>query len=67
MSVPTRSPLTTRRSVPSSRAKTWIGRWLSMQSESAVVSMTLSPRSIASRCVSSGRNSAFGSTFGSAV
>ena len=32
-----------------------------MQSDSAVVSMTLSPRSIASRCVSSGRNVASGS------
>ena len=32
-----------------------------MQSESAVVSITLRPRSIASRCVSSGRRSASGS------
>ena len=33
-----------------------------MQSESAVVSITLRPRSIACRCVSSGRSSASGST-----
>ena len=36
-----------------------------MQSESAVVSMTFSPRSIASRCVSAGRNAASGSVSGS--
>ena len=36
-----------------------------MQSESAVVSITLRPRSIASRCVSSGMKDAFGSTRGS--
>ena len=36
-----------------------------MQSESAVVSITLSPRSIASRCVSSGSSSASDSVFGS--
>ena len=36
-----------------------------MQSDSAVVSMTLSPRSIASRCVSSGRNVASASSRGS--
>ena len=58
--MPTRSPSTTRRMLPSASAKTWIGRRLSMQSESAVVSITLRPRSIASRCVISGRNSAFG-------
>src|SRR5918994_580790 len=36
-----------------------------MQSDSAVVSITRRPRSIASRCVSSGRNSASGSRRGS--
>ncbi len=46
---------------PSASSKTWIGSRLSMHSESAVVSMTLRPRSIASRCVSSGRNCASGS------
>ncbi len=42
--------------VPAASSKTWIGRPLSMQSESAVVSITRRPRSIASRWVSSGRN-----------
>ena len=36
-----------------------------MQSESAVVSITRRPRSIASRCVSAGRKVAFGSSLGS--
>ena len=38
-----------------------------MQSESAVESITFSPRSSASRCVSCGMNSASGSFWGSAV
>src|SRR5689334_5084961 len=65
MSVPTCSPATTRRMLPSASANTWIGRLLSMHSESAVVSITFSPRSIAWRWVSSGRNSAPGSSRGS--
>ena len=40
---------------------------LSMQSESAVVSITFRPRSIASRCVRRGRNRASGSVAGIAV
>src|SRR5581483_3466659 len=65
MIVPTRSPRTTRSMLPGASSKTWIGRWLSMQSERAVVSMTFSPRSIACRCVSSGISFASGSTRGS--
>src|SRR5262249_29743119 len=65
MSVPTRSPATMRRMLPPDRPKTWIGSLLSMQSERAVVSITLRPRSIASRCVSCGMNAAFGSILGS--
>ena len=38
--------------------KTTIGMWLSIHSDSAVESITFRPRSSASRCVSSGRNSA---------
>src|SRR5829696_2359605 len=64
--VPIRSPRTTRPMLrSSSRPKTWIGRLLSMQSESAVESITLSPRSSASRCVSSGRKVASGFSSGS--
>src|SRR6266508_1766446 len=65
MIVPTRSPATMRLMLPSASSNTWIGRLLSMQSESAVVSITFNPRSIASRWVSCGRNSAFGSSLGS--
>src|ERR671924_1292573 len=64
-SVPTRSPRTTRRMLPSASANTWMGRLLSMQRESAVVSITFRPRSIASRCVISVRSFAFESTRGS--
>ena len=64
MIVPTRSPVATRRMLPAASSKTWIGSSFSMQSESAVVSITRSPRSIASRCVSAGRNVAFGSCAG---
>src|SRR4051794_19917455 len=65
MIVPTRSPSITRPMLPGASSKTWIGRWLSMQSESAVVSITRSPRSIACRCVISGMNSACGCVRGS--
>ncbi len=58
MIVPTSSPFTTRATLPSASSKTWIVRRLSMQSDNAVVSITFSPRSIASRCVIRGRNSA---------
>ena len=54
--VPTLSPATTRPMFPGASSKTWIGRLLSMQRESAVVSMTLRPCSIACKWVSSGRN-----------
>ena len=54
MIVPTRSPAATRLMLPFASSKTWIGSRLSMHRESAVVSITFSPRSIASRCVSSG-------------
>ena len=60
MIVPTRSPAATRTMLPSASSKTWIGRPFSMQSESAVVSITRSPRSIASRWVSAGRKCAVG-------
>ena len=46
--------------------KTWIGRALSMHSDSAVESITRRPCSMASMCVSSGRNFASGTTAGSA-
>src|SRR5918996_5484911 len=50
MMVPIRSPRATRSMLRSSSSpKTWIGRPLSMQSVSAVVSITLRPRSSASR------------------
>ena len=49
MIVPTSSPATTRATLASASSKTWIARRLSMQSESAVVSITLRPRSIASQ------------------
>src|SRR3954447_532201 len=42
MIVPTRSPATTRPMLPRTSSKTWIGSLLSIQSESAVVSITLS-------------------------
>ena len=41
MIVPTRSPATMRAMLPSASSKTWIGSSLSMQSERAVVSITL--------------------------
>ncbi len=47
--------------------KTWIGSPLSMQSDSAVVSIASSSSWIASRCVSRGMNVALGSFSGSAV
>ena len=56
MIVPMRSPAATRRMLSWASSKTRIGSRLSMQSESAVVSMTLRPRSMASRCVSAGMN-----------
>src|SRR5206468_7773083 len=65
MIVPTCSPRTTRPMLPGTSSKTWIGRALSMQRESAVVSITFSPCSIAWRWVSWGRNFAFGSWRGS--
>src|SRR5215208_5436878 len=65
MIVPTRSPATTRPMLPRVSSKTWIGSLLSMQRESAVVSITFSPRSIACRWVSSGRNRALWSVRGS--
>ena len=65
MIVPTCSPVATRRMLPSASSKTWIGSAFSMQSESAVVSITRSPRSIASRWVSAGRKVAAGSVRGS--
>src|SRR5207302_773329 len=64
-SVPTCSPRTTRRMFPSASANTWMGRLLSMQRESAVVSITFRPRSIASRCVISVISFAFASMRGS--
>ena len=54
MTVPTRSPATTRAMLPSASSNTWIVSLLSMQSESAVVSITFNPRSIACKWVSSG-------------
>ena len=60
--VPTRSPHTIRSMFPSSSMlKTWIGSELSMQSESAVESITASRCSIASTCVISSRKRACGS------
>src|SRR6185437_3637111 len=61
MIVPIRSPRTTRSMFDSSsRLKTYSGTRLSMQRDSAVVSMTFRPRSIASRWVSSGIRRASG-------
>src|SRR5690242_15646009 len=66
MIVPTRSPRTTRSMFDSSsRLKTYSGTRLSMHSDSAVVSMTFRPRSIASRWVSSGIRRASGFSRGS--
>src|SRR5690606_6414270 len=59
--VPTRWPVSTRKMLSPVILKTYSGSSFSMQRLSAVVSMTLSPRSIASRCVSSGMNVAEGS------
>ena len=65
--VPTRSPRTILSMLRSSAMlKTWIGRPLSMHSESAVESITRRPFSIASMCVISGRNLASGLLDGSA-
>src|SRR3954452_11408471 len=59
--VPTRSPDTIRKMLASSSMlKTWIGRWLSMQSDNAVESITARPRCSASKCVISGMNFASG-------
>ena len=67
-SVPTRSPDTIRSMFcSSSMLKTWIGSRFSMQSVSAVASMTRSPRCSASMCVISGISIASGSERGSAV
>ncbi len=52
--VPTCSPASTRAMLPGASSKTWIGRSLSMQSDSAVVSITFNPRSIACKWVSCG-------------
>ena len=66
--VPTRSPHTIRSMLrSSSMLKTWIGSSLSMQSDSAVESITASRCSIASWWLISGMNSASGSARGSAV
>src|SRR5579862_2261738 len=65
MTVPTRSPRTTRSMFPGKSSNTWIGSALSMHSERAVVSITFRPCSIASRWVSSGRKCASGSVCGS--
>src|SRR5581483_5271068 len=65
MTVPTCSPATTRAMLPSASSNTWIVSLLSIQSESAVVSITFRPRSIASRWVSRGMKRADGSTLGS--
>src|SRR5205807_2675558 len=66
MMVPSRSPRTMRAMLcSSSRLNTYSGSPLSMHSESAVVSITLSPRSIASMCVSDGIRRAFGLVRGS--
>src|SRR4029079_19249346 len=66
MIVPIRSPRTTRSMFDSSsRLKTYSGTRLSMQRDRAVVSMTLRPRSIASRWVSSGIRRASGFSRGS--
>src|SRR5918994_2302115 len=65
--VPTRSPATILSMLRSSAMlKTYIGRSLSMHSDSAVESITRSPRSIASRWLISGRKLAAGSWEGSA-
>src|SRR5205823_8332188 len=61
MTVPIFSPVATLPMLPGLSSKTWIGSRLSMQSERAVVSITFRPRSIASRCVSSGTS--FASAF----
>src|SRR5262249_52849643 len=66
-SVPTRSPETIRLMFESSAMlKTWMLRWFSMQSVSAVRSITLRLRSSASRAVISGMKTASGSVRGSA-
>ncbi len=59
------SPRATRPMLPGASSKTWIGRWLSMQSESAVVSITFNPRSIACKWVMRGISFASGIVRGS--
>src|SRR5947209_1859574 len=67
MMVPSRSPRATRAMLcSSSRLNTYSGRLLSMHRERAVVSITFSPFSIASMCVSCGISRAFGFVRGSA-
>ena len=64
--VPTRSPASTRSIFSPVILNTMIGTRLSMHSDSAVVSMTLRPRSIACRWVISGMKRASGTFSGSA-
>src|SRR5579862_5947362 len=63
--VPICSPASTRAMFPGESSNTWIGRLLSIQRDSAVVSITFNPRSIACKWVSAGINFASGSTRGS--
>ena len=66
--MPTGSPMMTRRRLPGvRRLNTTIGSLLSMQSEMAVASMTLRPRSSTFRYEISSNFVAVGSTIGSAV